>query len=406
MPGDRLRQRTRWGLFTRHSGTYETGLSSVGSLGLALNLNRVSDNDYWRDFNGRGMPLTTRLLASDGGLSWGRGDWSVNLRALKWQTLQDVTAPIVPPYDRLPQQCALGPHERRRAGLFGRPRCDALSRRLVLDRAAQRRPRVRACPAVAPGAAALGLLHAQGAAARQPLPVRPSAGRRPHRGGPRAAHLSLDSGLVFERDARYFGRAFTQTLEPRLKYVYTPYRDQNGLPNYDSGLYDFNFATIWADNIFAGNDRIVDNNLITAGLTSRLLDPQTGAEALRLSVAQRYRFTPQQVVLPGGAPSDKGLSDLMLGAGITWDPHWAFDSVVQYNRETNRSTRTTVQARYSPGPFRTLSAAYRLQRDLANESVDVGWQWPLGGGPGGRGELGTTRQGGGSCSGRWYSVGR
>jgi LPS-assembly protein len=103
--------------------------------------------------------------------------------------------------------------------------------------------------------------------------------------------LSLDSGLVFERDARYFGRAFTQTLEPRLKYVYTPYRDQNGLPNYDSGLYDFNFATIWADNIFAGNDRIVDNNLITAGLTSRLLDPQTGAEALRLSVAQRYRFT-------------------------------------------------------------------------------------------------------------------
>jgi LPS-assembly protein len=52
MPGDRLRQRTRWGLFTRHSGTYETGLSSVGSLGLALNLNRVSDNDYWRDFNG------------------------------------------------------------------------------------------------------------------------------------------------------------------------------------------------------------------------------------------------------------------------------------------------------------------------------------------------------------------
>jgi LPS-assembly protein len=82
------------------------------------------------------------------------------------------------------------------------------------------------------------------------------------------------------------------------------------------------------------------------------------------------------VVLPGGAPSDKGLSDLMLGAGITWDPHWAFDSVVQYNRETNRSTRTTVQARYSPGPFRTLSAAYRLQRDLANESVDVGWQWP------------------------------
>ena len=407
MPGDRLRQRTRWGLFTRHSGTYETGLSSVGSLGLALNLNRVSDNDYWRDFNGRGMPLTTRLLASDGGLSWGRGDWSVNLRALKWQTLQDVTAPIVPPYDRLPQLSARWGRmndggldysvdldaTRFRADSFwtGQPNAD---REFV--HAQLSRPVLRPWGFFTPKVQ----LHASHYQFDRPLADgRTAAGRV-------LPTLSLDSGLVFERDARYFGRAFTQTLEPRLKYVYTPYRDQNGLPNYDSGLYDFNFATIWADNIFAGNDRIVDNNLITAGLTSRLLDPQTGAEALRLSVAQRYRFTPQQVVLPGGAPSDKGLSDLMLGAGITWDPHWAFDSVVQYNRETNRSTRTTVQARYSPGPFRTLSAAYRLQRDLANESVDVGWQWPLGGGPGGRGELGTTRQGGGSCSGRWYSVGR
>ena len=128
---------------------------------------------------------------------------------------------------------------------------------------------------------------------------------------------------------------------------------------------------------------------------------------MRLGIAQRYRFSPQQVVLPGGVPAAAGLSDIMLGAGVNWNPRWAFDTVVQYNRETHQSTRTTVQARYSPGAFRTLSAAYRLQRDLGTKSLDVGWQWPLGGGPGRRGELGTTRSGGGgSCSGQWYSVGR
>ena len=408
MPGDRLRQSTRWGLFTRHSGSYDTGLSPIGSLGLSLNLNRVSDDNYWRDFSNSGMPLTTRLLASDGGLSWGRGDWSVNLRALKWQTLQDVTAPIVPPYDRLPQLTAhwgrLGDGgfdysidadaTRFRADPFwtGQPNA---AREFVLAQLS--RPVLRPWGFFTPKVQ----LHASHYQFDSPLADgRTAAGRV-------LPTVSLDGGLVFERDARYFGRAFTQTLEPRLKYVYTPYRDQNGLPNYDSGLYDFNFATIWADNIFAGNDRIVDNNLITGGLTSRLLDPQTGAEAVRLSVAQRYRFTPQQVVLPGGVPSGAGLSDIMLGAGITWNPRWAFDTVLQYNRETHQSTRTTVQARYSPGAFRTLSVAYRRQRDLASESVDVGWQWPLGDLLGQGGELGTTRHsGGGSCSGRWYSVGR
>jgi lipopolysaccharide assembly outer membrane protein LptD (OstA) len=48
--------------------------------------------------------------------------------------------------------------------------------------------------------------------------------------------FSLDSGVVFERDASYFGRSFRQTLEPRAFYVYTPYRNQSLLPNYDSAV--------------------------------------------------------------------------------------------------------------------------------------------------------------------------
>ena len=106
-PNDRLRDgRNRWGYFLRHNGRHDTGIDAVGAVGLGLNLNRVSDDDYWRDFTRRGLSLTTRLLANDGALSWSSGDVSLNARALKWQTLQDVAAPIVPPYDRLPQLTA------------------------------------------------------------------------------------------------------------------------------------------------------------------------------------------------------------------------------------------------------------------------------------------------------------
>jgi LPS-assembly protein len=215
--------------------------------------------------------------------------------------------------------------------------------------------------------------------------------------------FSLDSGLVFERDASYFGTAFRQTLEPRAFYVNTPYRDQSLLPNYDSGASDFNFATIYTENAFVGNDRISDSNLLTLGVTTRLLNPDTGAEAARFGIAQRLRFKDQNVTLPGGAPVVDRFSDVMLGASVNWDPKWAFDSTVQYNPTTEQSVRSAIGARYSPSNYRVLTTTYRYQRDIS-EQIGVGWQWPVNDLWGDRGQdLGVGR---GQGDGRWYSVGR
>jgi LPS-assembly protein len=409
MPGDRLRNRNRWALFLRHNGTLDTGWDAIGKLGLNLNLNRVSDNDYWSDFPRHGLSLVTRLLANDVALSWARGDFAISAHTLKWQTLQDVNAPIVPPYDRMPQLSARWTKVNDRGFDYA---LEADYTRFQGDRALTLQPNAQrsllrgqlAYPFVRPWGFVTpkvqmhathylfdGAIASGATSVSRTLPT-----------------LSLDSGLVFERDASYFGRAFRQTLEPRLMYVYTPYRDQNTLPNYDSGLYDFNFATIWAENAFAGDDRVVDNNLITAGLTTRLLDPESGVEAVRLAFAQRYRFTGQKVVLPGGVPTRPGWSDIMLGASISWDPRWALDTVLQYNPDTRLSTRTTIQARWSPEAYHTVSVAYRHQRDLSSESIDIGWQWPLADLLG-RKASGAARRpaSGGSCAGSgWYSMGR
>ncbi|RYF13446.1 MAG: LPS-assembly protein LptD, partial [Comamonadaceae bacterium] len=211
---------------------------------------------------------------------------------------------------------------------------------------------------------------------------------------------SLDSGFVLERNTRYFGRDFLQTLEPRAFYVYTPFRAQNHLPNYDSALTDFNFATIFTENSFGGDDRIADNNLLTVGATTRLLDPETGAEAAKFALAQRLRFKDQRVVLPGQEPVSERLSDVLFGASVTLVPQWSVEGTVQFNPKTRRSIRSVLGARWTPGDFRTISAAYRLQRG-SSEQIDVGWQWPLSDLFGRR----ATAPGPG-CSGRWYSVGR
>ena len=215
--------------------------------------------------------------------------------------------------------------------------------------------------------------------------------------------FSLDSGLQFERKANYFGSDFTQTLEPRAFYVRTPFRDQSMLPNYDSGANDFNFATIFTESAFVGNDRISDANLLTLGVTSRLLRPDTGAEAVRFGVAKRLRFADQSVVLPPTLPITDRISDVLFGTSINWTPQWTVDGTIQYNPKLGVSERSTFGARYNPGNYRVVSAALRRQRGTSN-SADIGWQWPINDLWGDRGqELGAGRGQGG---GRYYGVGR
>lgn len=398
MPGDRLRDRDRWAFGLQHQGQIA---SPWGGLGLNLNLNRVSDNDYWRDFtrNGTNRLLNNRLLASDASLSWASEDSTLMLRTLKWQTLQDVNAPIIPPYDRMPQlqwrYTPLNP------GYGLDMSVEADTTRFQGDPRLTRQPDAQRSylsaeisrPFVSPGAFFTPKLklHASQYQFDDPLSNGMTSATRT------LPTVSLDSGLVFERDTQLFGRSLLQTLEPRAFYTYTPYRSQNMLPVYDTALNDFNLATIYSENSYSGQDRFADNNLLTLGLTTRLIDADTGAESARFGVAQRVRFSDQRVTLPGEVPATDRLSDILFGASINWTPQWALDAAVQYNRETGHSERTTVGARYSPGSYRTISAAYRLLRGTS-EQVDMGWQWPI------RNPWATEDKS--REAGRWYSVGR
>jgi len=412
MPGDRLRNRTRWSYALQHTGVVP---SALGGLGLSVNLHRVSDDDYWRDFTTRSTALndalTQRLLPGDATLSWGRGGHALSLRVLKWQTLQDVSAPIVPPYDRLPQLHWRYAPSALPGGLDAS--IDADATHFSTDRFLTGQPNATRAytlaqisrPFLAPAGFVTPRLQLHATQYQFDTPL--ANGRTSH--SRVLPTFSLDSGLVFERDARFFRRSFLQTLEPRAFYTYTPYRDQSLLPVYDTAANDFNFATIYTENAYGGQDRIADNHLLTLGVTSRLLDPDTGAEAVRLGVAQRIRFSDQKVTLPGELPANDRLSDLLLGAGVQWTPQWGVDATVQFNPKTSESIRSTIGARYSPGNYRTISAAYRLQRTtstqlVGSEQVDVGWQWPINDLWGDKGrDLGAGRGQGG---GRWYSVGR
>jgi LPS-assembly protein len=406
MPSDRLRGADRWGLAFVHQGMVNTGIASVGNVSVTANLNRVSDDNYWRDFTRSSGTLTQRLLSSDVAASWGRGPVSVGARVLKWQTLQDPTAPIVPPYDRAPQLTARYAQSNDWGGVDWSVDGDftqfEADRSLTLQPNAQRSLALMQISRPWLGSAGFFTpklqLHATSYQFDALLPNGSSTASSV------VPTFSLDSGLVFERDTNLFGRGLVQTLEPRAFYVNTPYRNQSDLPNYDTGANDFNFASIFTENAFVGHDKISDNNLLTLGLTTRYLDADTGAQLARFGIAQRLRFADQLVTLNSTtAPAQAGFSDVLLGASVNVNDRWALDSTVQYNPKTEQSMRSSVGARYNPSNYRVVNAAYRFQRDVS-EQIDVSWQWPLNDLFGDLGQaLGAGR---GQGEGRYYSVGR
>ena len=415
MPNDTLRQQSRWGLSAQHIGGIETGNSVLGRLGVNVNLNRVSDDNYWRDFPRAGLSLTQRLLPASGSVYWGQGDWTLMTQVLKFQTLQDISSPITPPYDRSPQIVAR----------YNKWDVQGFDVGFTADTT-----RFEADYSQIPGGTSAVLRNGQRSYAAAQIshpwlkpwgfviPKIQLHGTRYQLDTPLATGqsevnrllptFSLDTGLVYERDASFFGRGLRQTLEPRAFFVRTPYKDQSQLPSYDSGATDFNLTTVYSENPYVGQDRIADNNLVTLGVNSRLFDNNTGAELARFGVAQRYRFSDQLVRLPGELPVSSGFSDILLGAGVRWDNRWTFDSTLQFDAQTHRTTRTTLTTRFNPSPYRVFNTAYRLTRDQS-EQIDLGWQWPLRDLAWGAEEAPAgpaLAPGQGLGTDRWYSVGR
>ena len=124
--------------------------------------------------------------------------------------------------------------------------------------------------------------------------VNPNLPSNPTRALP---YARLDTGLIFERSAGSQAQR-TQTLEPRLVYSYVPYRNQNELPIFDSGLPDLNLTELFRTNRYVGLDRIGDANQVALALTTRLFDSNSGTQYLSATVGQIRYFSIPRVGLP------------------------------------------------------------------------------------------------------------
>lgn len=390
----------------------------------------VSDDDYFRDYSSFGLAdAAITYVPTDARLSWsGYKYFDSMIRVYKYQTLQDKTGGfLIPPYNKLPEITL----NARRYGWHG---FDVVSENtftrfirplyngdipdfqgMVGRRLGPNGNRLTSYNHISyPMVASWGYLtprfgvhmsHYETEWFANDVPVyRGLATKDLPASVSRVVPISsIDAGLNFERNTTFFGNAAIQTLEPRLYYLYVPYRYQDDIPVYDTGLASFSYQQAFEENIFSGGwDRIANANQLTVGLTSRWLDADSGFERMSLSAAQRFYFTDQLVGLT--ANEDKRInteSDYLLDGKVALTDKFNLYTSAQLNHDNFQANRLSSGVRWNPKRLAAIALSYRYERYpnryydsfvnmpddiLSKENVSLTAQWPF--------------------SIRWYGVGR
>jgi LPS-assembly protein len=173
--------------------------------------------------------------------------------------------------------------------------------------------------------------------------------------------VSLDSGLVFDRSTTLFGSGYTQTLEPRLYYLYVPYRNQNNLPLFDTNVMSFDYWQLFSTNQFSGADRQMDANNLTAALTTRLLD-DGGVERVSASIGQIHYFSPQKVL-----NTDWVRSAYVAQLDVQLSDRWRLNSAYQWSPNTRLTDMAAVQLQRRLRTDGIFNFSYRYRRGLLEQ---------------------------------------
>jgi LPS-assembly protein len=375
LPHDRIAQADRYFFGLQHAQQLWGGWRA------AINAQKVSDDNYFRDLSTKIANTSQTNLPRDAIVAFDNDIWSLSVRALAYQTLQDPPNVVPIPYRIVPRVVAAGEQQNfhgvdwqffSEISNFLHPTMVNGQRAIIYPSLSL--PFRRSYGYVVPkfgynvtryhlGENAAGLVDAT-----RSVPI-----------------SSIDSGLFFDRDMTWGGRAFQQTLEPRLYYLNVPFRDQTRLPNFTTAEKDFNFAQLFTENRFVGGDRIGDANQLTLALSSRLIESETGLERFRAALGQVYYFHPPRVTL-GDPPPDTKSSDLIafvssqMARSVSTDLSW------QYTPNLARTQKVTLAAHYTPVPGSIVNAAYRYVRGSVDttdpalsgiKQVDLSTQWPI-----------------------------
>lgn len=349
-PGD---DGSRWLVGTKHNGRFGDNWHTY------INYTRVSDTEYLRDLNNSNLSAQRETaLQQLARLAWINDQWQVTL---DFEQFQSIAEDIAEDYRKLPQMTARWVGNREWMGLTP----IFLSQLSHFDSDIERVTGQRLYNE-------FGLTKPMNWTAGffQPTVKYRSVNYELDRPftdietSPDSGSLmaSLDGGLIFERQTNLFGQSMTQTLEPRVYYLYSQYEEQIFQPDFDSAELTFSYGQLFRDTRFSGNDRLDDANQLSIGVTSRYFDNETGEERLSASLGQIYYFRDREVRLNAFDPVLAENTSPLAGE-FSWSPNqqWQLRASALYDTNDNTFDAASAQATYFPWSGAVLSAGYTLR---------------------------------------------
>lgn len=187
--------------------------------------------------------------------------------------------------------------------------------------------------------------------------------------------FSFDSGLALERSLAAGRRALT--LEPRLLYVYIPYRDQSALPVFDTDVPDPNFVSLFRANRYVGGDRIGDENKVALGVTTRMYDGSTGQQYLSATFGQSLHLDTPRVSLPNETLDTRRRSNLIANVELRAYHNLSMRLDLAWDPDRTRADKAQIGLHYQLAPNQVINVGYRYDRGVVKQ-LDASAAWPVG----------------------------
>jgi LPS-assembly protein len=193
------------------------------------------------------------------------------------------------------------------------------------------------------------------------------------------AIYSLDSGLIFERDISLLKQSFTQTLEPRVKFLKIPYQDQGEAPDFDSSLLSFNSTQLYNNRRYSGHDLVGDAEQVTLGVSSKFYDEKQNERA-NFTIGQIAYLEDRRIQLSAKEEPLSELSPLLAEAKITLLPQWKFIQSAQWDSENNQLDQLLTGIQFKGDMQQVVNLEFRYRSDTlstAQKETRASFIWPL-----------------------------
>lgn len=186
--------------------------------------------------------------------------------------------------------------------------------------------------------------------------------------------FSINSGLFLEKDIHFNQNNYLETLEPRLFYLYVPFRDQHDIPVFDSSMQPFTYEQLFRKNRFTGADRIGDANQVGFALESHFMNLESGEQKISTGIGMTYYFTSRKVTLcstlgcfdspyaVGSVSPVENISPIVGYATYLINSQWKASLNAAWDVHSAQMQNNEVNLQYNPLPNHIINIGYRFIR--------------------------------------------